>query len=65
MIWIGVNKARFRAFLFFIKKVVEFEDILLALAVGAFIVGLGMIYLPLALIVPGAGFVGWAAWRRR
>ena len=43
---------------------IELEDILLALSVVAVMVGLGMIYPPLALILPGAGFIGWAALRR-
>lgn len=44
---------------------IELEDILLAISVVALVVGLGMVYLPLALILPGIGFIGWAAWRRR
>jgi len=43
---------------------IDLEDVLLAISVLALIVGLGMIYLPLALILPGGGFVGWAVWRR-
>jgi len=43
---------------------IELEDILLAISAAALIVGLGMVFLPLALIIPGAGFLGWAAFRR-
>lgn len=44
---------------------IELEDILLAISVAAVAVGLGMVYLPLALIVPGVLFIGWATWKRR
>ena len=42
----------------------DFEDWLIALAFSGLVAGLAMVYLPLALILPGAGFLGWAAWRR-
>ena len=44
---------------------IEFEDVALAASIVAVIVGLAMIYLPLAMIVPGAVFISWAAYRRR
>ena len=37
----------------------------IAAAMVAVCVGLGLIYLPLALIVPGAALIGWEAWKRR
>ena len=43
---------------------IELDDVVLAIAVIALVVGLGMIYLPLALILPGAAFIGWTAWRQ-
>jgi len=41
------------------------EELGIAVAIVALIVGLGMIYLPLSLIVPGSALLGWEAWRRR
>ncbi len=43
----------------------EWDDIGIAIAIVAVIVGLGLIYLPLAFILPGVALVGWEAWRRR
>ena len=43
---------------------IELEDVLLAIAAMAVIVGLWWVYQPLALILPGVGFIAWAAWRR-
>lgn len=37
---------------------VEFEDIVIAIAIVAVIVGLGLIYLPLALLLPGGDRLG-------
>ncbi len=44
---------------------IEWEDIVIAIAILAVIVGLGLIYIPLAFILPGVALVVWEAWRRR
>ena len=44
---------------------IEWEEVVIAIAMIAVCVGLGLIYLPLALIIPGTALIGWEAWRRR
>ena len=44
---------------------IEWDDIGIAAAIVAVIVGLGLIYIPLAFILPGIALVVWEAWRRR
>lgn len=41
------------------------EDVLVLAAFAAVVTGLGMIYRPLAFLVPGTAFLVWSAWRRR
>ena len=43
----------------------DLEDVLVAASVVAVVVGLFMIYRPLALIVPGMAILFWIAYRRR
>jgi len=48
-----------------LASMVDFEDILLGIALLAVVVGLWWIYKPAALIVPGAAIIGWSLWRHR
>ncbi len=48
-----------------LKPEIWFEDIVIAIAIVGVIVGLALIYLPLAFLLPGATLVGWEAWRRQ
>ena len=43
---------------------IEFEDAVFAVALAVMVIGLGMIWLPLGLVVPGGACVGWLTWRR-
>ena len=49
----------------FLRKGLPLEDIVIAIAIVAVVVGLGLIYLPLAFLLPGGALIGWEVWRRR
>ena len=42
---------------------IEWNDAGIAVAIVAVIVGLGLIYIPLAFILPGVALLTWEAWR--
>ncbi len=44
---------------------IEWSDIAIGTAIVALLIGLGMIYLPLAFILPSTAVIAWEAWRLR
>jgi len=57
-------KAKLLALTRYLRGMVNLEDIGLLVCAGAVVTGLWWIYPPAALILPGASFIIWAAWRR-
>ena len=56
--------ARLQALTRYLRTVVDLEDIGLAIALPAVVVGLWWIYHPAALILPGLTFIGWVTWKQ-
>ena len=46
------------------KKGLELADFVIATAAVSLVVGLGMVYFPLAFILPSVGYLAWEGWRR-
>lgn len=57
-------KAKLKALTSYLRDVVELEDIGLAVALPAVVVGLWWVYHPAALIITGGAFIGWVAWKQ-